>query len=121
MLQRIKTILIFIIFAAGISALIIGCGPRPPVSYQQLQIQDSSESQGYDIYMYISVKPGLNASQVEGLLKWFRDVKFPTQNKIKILVWDNPQAALMSAMGDNIGSLTVDRANGIDEIKVGTQ
>lgn len=119
MYKREKTILIPLLILAGL-LLSYGCGPRPPISYQTLQVQDSTESRGYDVYMYVAVDKELASGQVEDLLEWFRDVKYPDQNKIKILVWDNPQAALISAMGDNIGVLEVDRANGIDEIRVGT-
>lgn len=99
--------------------LISGCGPRPPIPYQQLQVQDSSESVGYDVYMYVAVEKGLAAGDVEDLLEWFRDVKFPEENKIRILVWNNPQSALISAMGDKVGEMTVDRANDVDNIQVG--
>lgn len=100
--------------------LIAGCGPNPPIHYQQLQIQDYTETEGYDIYLYISVKPGLAQGEVGELLDWFRDVKFADQNKIKIYVWDNPQAAILSALGNNIAVLNVDRENGIDSIEFGT-
>ncbi len=99
--------------------LITGCGPKPPLHFQTLQIQDSSVSEGYDIYLYISVEPGLPQGEVSELLEWLRDVKFADQNKIKIYVWDNPQAAMLSAMGDNIAVLFVDRENGVDSIEFG--
>lgn len=116
-----KKILMFTLSLLLIPVILtVGCGPKPPLPYQQLQVQDSSEGEGYDIYLYISVKPGLPLGDIGELLEWFRDVKFADQNKIKIYVWDNPQAALLSAMGSNIAVLNVDRENGIDNIEFGT-
>lgn len=119
-MPRQKKILMLSISLLLISVfLITGCGPKPPLHFQPLQIQDSSEAEGYDIYLYIAVEPGLPQGDVSELLEWFRDVKFADQNKIKIFVWDNPQAAIVSAMGNNIAVLIVDRENGVDTIKFG--
>ena len=52
------------------------------------------------------------------LLEWFRDVKFAEVNKMRIFVWDNPQSALIGATGDMVGSLDVDRENGINRIDI---
>jgi len=112
---KYPVILAVIALTAGI---VTGCGPRPPIPYQQLQVQDTEESQGYDVYLYVAVRPGLTESQVEGLLVWFRDVKYPAADKMRVFVWDNPQAALLSTMGDLVGSLTVDREQGIDKIDI---
>lgn len=115
-----KKILILLLSLLLIPVIFLaGCGPKPPIHFQQLQIQDSSEAEGYDVYLYISVEPGLPLGDVGELLEWLRDVKFADQNKIKIYVWDNPQAAMLSAMGDNIAVLNVDRENGIDNIEFG--
>jgi hypothetical protein len=101
-----------------------GCSPTPPIPYQQLQIQDSEESQGYDVYLYVAIntqdipeESNLNA-KVEELLKWFEQVKFPKANKIKVYIWRNPQSALMNNTGDLLGSIYVDRANAIYELTV---
>ncbi|MCK4720645.1 hypothetical protein KAU08_08295 [bacterium] len=119
MLQVTKIIVLSISLLLIPVILTAGCGPGPPMPYQTLQIQDSSEAEGYDIYLYIAVKPGLPLGEVGELLEWLRDVKFADQNKIKIYVWDNPQAAMLSAMGDNIAVLFVDRENGVDSIEYG--
>ena len=95
-----------------------GCGPKPPIDYQTLQIQDSEESRGYDIYLYIAVPKETKDEDIEKLLKWFDEVKYPQVKTMRVFVWDNPQAALMSAMGDLVGSLYVDRTKGIFEITV---
>ncbi len=118
MLRRIPVLAIPLTFLALIAGFAYGCGPRPPVAYQQLQIQDTEESRGYDVYLYISVNRALPASDVTALLEWFRDVRYADQNKIAIYVWDNPQAALVGAMGDMVASLEVDRKAGIDNLKV---
>lgn len=99
-------------------AFCTGCGPRPPVSYQQLQVQDSEEAEGFDVYMYVAVSPKTTPEEVESLLKWFDEVKFPNVNKMRIFVWDNPQAALIGAMGDLVGSLDLDREKGKLDITV---
>lgn len=111
-------------WAAGIGLIILlagiaGCGPRPPVRYQQLQIQDSEESRGFDIYLYVAVRPGTTEEQVEALLKWFDTVKYPSVKTMKVFVWTNPQSALINATGDLAGSLYVDREKGIYELNVG--
>jgi hypothetical protein len=55
---------------------------------------------------------------VRRLLEWFRDVRFANANRIMIYVWDNPQSALMNAMGNLVGTLKVDRGENIDEIVI---
>ena len=110
-------LVIFFVVPILLAAAVIGCSPRPPIPYQQLQIQDSEEDQGYDVYLYVAVEKGLPEGDVVGLLEWFRDVKFPEVNKIKIFVWDNPQSALINAMGDMVATLDVDREKGVNEIK----
>jgi len=109
---------ILILLTGIIILLLTGCGPKPPVRYQQLTIQDSEEARGWDIYLYVAVEPGQPSGDIESLLEWFRDVKFPESNRIKIFVWDNPQSALTNSMGDMIATLTVDREAGIDEIEI---
>ena len=102
----------------GLVALVLtGCGPRPPIPYQTLQVQDSGESAGYDVYMYIAVTKEIPSGDVTALLEWFRDVKFSDVNSIKIFVWNNPQSALINAMGNMIATLDVNREDGVDEIK----
>ena len=113
-----------IIVAASILAVLFlgGCGPNPPVPYQQLQIQDTEETHGYDVYMYVAVDPAKGydtPDKVRELLKWFNEVKYPNQNKIKIFVWRNPQSALMNATGDIVGTLTVNRSTNNVSIDVG--
>lgn len=108
---------IFFVIPILLAAAVIGCSPQPPIPYQQLQVQDTEEDQGYDVYLYVAVDKGLPEGDVVGLLEWFRDVKFPEVNKIKIFVWDNPQSALINAMGDMIATLEVDREKGVDEIQ----
>ena len=97
---------------------IAGCSPRPPVPYQQLQIQDSEEAQGYDVYLYIAISPRTPDDKVEALLKWFDQVKYPSVDKMRVFAWGNPQSALTNSMGDLIGSLNVDRKNGVYELTV---
>ena len=98
---------------------VAGCGPQPPVDYQQLQIQDSEESRGYDVYLYVAVKPNTPDDEIEALLKWFDTARYPQVNKMKVFVWDNPQAALISSAGNLVGTLNVDRSHGIYELNVG--
>ncbi|MFH1675670.1 MAG: hypothetical protein ABIC40_01510, partial [bacterium] len=107
----------------AITALIAGCEPTPPVSFQPLQVQDSEEAQGYDIYLYIAVPKTIKGKeitddQIKELLKWFDEVKYPSVNKIRIFVWDNPQSALINATGDMVGSLNIDREKKIFELRV---
>jgi len=110
-------VLLSAILIAGILCL-SGCGEKPPVPYQQLQVQDMDETQGWDIYMYIAVTPGKSEEEITQLLEWFRDVKYAEVNRIQIQVWDNPQSALISAMGDMVATLKVDRENEIDKIDI---
>jgi hypothetical protein len=99
--------------------MLSGCGPKPPVPYQQLQVQDTEEASGWDVYLYIAVNPNsVNSEEVRRLLEWFRDVRFANANRIMIYVWDNPQSALMNAMGNLVGTLKVDRGENIDEIVI---
>ncbi len=111
-----------LLLVAVVSTAISGCGPKSPIPYQPLQIQDSEEAKGYDIYLYIAIPPDkgdriYTPEQIEELLKWFDEVKYPTVNKMAIFVWKNPQAALMGNSDFLVGSLIVDRSGGIFEIK----
>jgi len=118
MFLRKFTIPALLLLVLGFTAVsVTGCAPQPPIPYQQLQVQDSGEAAGFDVYLYIAVKKELPEGDVVGLLEWFRDVKFPEENKIKVFVWTNPQSALIGGMGDMIATLDVDRENEIDEIK----
>lgn len=108
----------FLLIAIPLS-IATSCGPRSPVPYQPLQVQDSEEAEGWDVYMYVAIDPDrIDSEGVEELLEWFRDVRFPEENRIRIFVWDNPQSALMNATADMVGSLEVDREEGVDEITV---
>ena len=91
----LKSTVIFILLLVPVAAL-SGCGPKPPVKFQTLQIQDSDLSRGYDMYQFVSIHPDTSDEDVETLLKWFDEVKYPAANKIGIYVWNNPQAALTS-------------------------
>jgi hypothetical protein len=118
---EIMTALLALILVQG---TLSGCGPRPPIPYQTLQIQDSDESRGYDIYLYVAVdpkslKPETKDAQIEALLKWFDEMKYPQVKRMRVFVWDNPQGALMNNSGDLVGTLNVDRANGVFELNVG--
>jgi hypothetical protein len=104
-----------------LTVLNTGCGPRPPVDYQQLQIQDTEESQGYDVYLYVAINPNSKRGEIEALLKWFDEVKFAKVNKMRVFVWDNPQAALINNLSDLMGSINVDRSNKIFELVVSDQ
>lgn len=94
------------------AAMAAGCAKRPPVPYQQLQISDSEESKGYDVYLYIAIQGEVTERDVEDLLKWFDEVKYPEVNTIAVYVWRNPQAALMGMTGDLMASLVVNRSEG---------
>jgi hypothetical protein len=118
MLTRSAAVIIAPVILMFMTVLNLGCGPQPPVDYQQLQIQDSEESQGYDVYLYVAIKPGTKRADIESLLKWFDEVKFAKVNKVKVFVWDNPQAALINNASDLMGSLNVDRANKVFELMV---
>ncbi len=118
MIRKHFSVIFFTAVLILLAGIMQGCGPRPPIPYQQLQVQDAEESRGYDIYMYVAVSKGLSAGEVESLLEWFRDEKFPEQNRIRIFVWDNPQAALLMAQGDLIATLAVDREAGTDKIEL---
>lgn len=107
-----------LIFMAIFAMTETGCGPKPPVQYQQLQIQDTTESEGYDIYLFVAVKRDTPDEKVEALLQWFRDVKYPQVKKMKVFVWNNPQGALMLNTGDLVGTIRVDRENNISEIMI---
>lgn len=119
MLPRYLIVGISLFVLALMLPIIAGCGPKPPVEYQQLQIQDAEESRGFDVYMYVAVKPETTTAKVEALLKWFNEVKFPTAKKMRIYVWNNSAAALMNSSGNLVGSLNVDRDNNIVEITTG--
>ena len=101
---------------------ITGCGPNPPVQFQELQVQDTEASEGYDVYLFVAInKPGnqpTTAEDVTALLEWFRDVRFADVNKIKVFVWSNPQAALIMASGDLMGEMTVDREAEIERLDI---
>jgi hypothetical protein len=110
-----------IAISAALAVLIFaiaGCGDKSPVPYQQLQVQSAEDSQGWDVYMYIAVDPEVPPEDLTKLLEWFRDVRFADQNKIQVFIWDNPQSAIISAMGDMVASLTVDREAQIDKIDI---
>lgn len=112
--QLLTGILLFIV-----GTLLISCGPKPPIDYQQLQIADSEEAAGYDVYLYVAVKPDKASKEnIENLLKWFEEMKYPNVKKMAIFVWTNPQSALMGATGDLAGSLRVDREKGLRELMV---
>ncbi len=98
-----------------------GCGPSPPIPYRQLQIQHTEEAEGYDVYLYASIGKGWTPEEIEALLKWFDEVKYPQVNKMKVVLWTNPQGALMMNTGDMAGSLTVDREAGIYELTIGVR
>lgn len=120
---RIAQITAVLLALISIQVVLSGCGPRPPMAYQTLQIQDSEESQGYDVYLYVAVdprdlKPETKNAQIEALLKWFDEMKYPQVNKMRVFVWDNPQSALMNSSGNLVGTLNVDRANGVYELNV---
>lgn len=111
-----------LVLVAVVCTAVSGCGPKPPIPYQMLQIQDSEEAEGYDIYLYVAIPPDkkdriYTPEQVEELLKWFDEVKYPTVNKMAVFVWKNPQAALMGNSDLLVGSLKVDRSAGIFEIR----
>ncbi|HDS31132.1 MAG TPA: hypothetical protein ENN67_08830 [Firmicutes bacterium] len=107
-----------VIALAAVLLLNTGCGPTPPFPYQPLVIQDTEESHGYDVYLYVSVTKDKKPEDIRVLLKWFDEEKFPTTNKMKIFVWNNPQAALMGNPADLVGTLNVDRAEGVFEMKI---
>jgi len=119
MLNRSLPIGIALLIITVANFLFCGCGPRPPVAYQQLQIQDAEEAKGYDVYLYVAIDRETPRDKVESLLKWFDQVKFLKAKKIRIFVWDNPQAALMNSEGNILGTLNVDREKGIFELNVG--
>lgn len=121
---RIAQIMAVLVALISLLGVLSGCGSRPPLAYQTLQIQDSEESQGYDVYLYVAVdprslKPETKDAQIEALLKWFDEMKYPQVNKMRVFVWDNPQSALMNNSGNLVGTLNVDRANGVFELNVG--
>jgi hypothetical protein len=99
-------------------SILSGCGPIPPIPYQQLQVQDTEQAQGYDVYLYIAVTKDRTPQQIESLLKWFDSVKYPSVNKMAVFVWNNPQAALMGSSADLVGSLDVDRGAGKYDLTV---
>jgi hypothetical protein len=112
---------IIVAMAIFILAVSIGCSPRSPIPYQTLQIQDSEEAQGYDVYLYVSVNPNpekTTDANLEALLKWFEQVKYAKSNKIKVYIWGNPQSALMNNTGDLLGTINVNRQNSIYELTV---
>jgi hypothetical protein len=117
--SKCLTIRILLFVLLLIFPLIAGCSPKPPVEYQQLQIQDSEEANGFDVYLYVAVKPDTPQDKVESLLKWFNEVKFAKAKKMRIYVWNNPAAALMNSSGNLVGSLNVDRGANVIEITSG--
>jgi len=118
-MKTARIIFVFLLLTVIPLCTLSGCGPKPPVPYQPLQVQDTEEASGWDVYMYIAIDPNaVDSDEVRRLLGWFRDVRFADQNKIMIFVWNNPQSALMNAMGDLAGTLRVDRGENIDEIVI---
>ncbi|HEX9746067.1 MAG TPA: hypothetical protein VGB30_11640 [bacterium] len=112
------SLIIAILAAIPAVILAISCSPAPPIAYQQLQISDSEESEGYDVYMYVAVDKASTADEVTNLLNWFENVKYPDVNRMAIFVWTNPQGALINADGDLAGSIEIDRAEGKRQIRI---
>ncbi len=97
------------LFLLSIILFASGCGPQPPVPYQELQVQDTEASEGWDVYLFVAIDRNSTAEEVTTLLEWFRDDRFADVNRIRIFIWNNPQAALMMGSGDLMGEITTDR------------